>query len=704
MGARTGLVVCMIAAVAAAQDASKVGVVSHIKVLSDKSEDISSPEDWKKTYIKEGMSEQDKAIAIWKTVTKYRHQDAPPGEGLQDVNPDKNPNGNVHDPFKTFHVYGYGMCCCAAADIEGLARYIGMPARGRIINLHSVPEVWYNDSWHLLDSSLTFFLQKPGPDGKPATGDIASVDEMKKDIADWLKDHPEVKGATAGETSKKLHKFALNEGWLKGPPLFATANLSLSGSLYHFYSKDGFCRAEASAGDPNTGHGWASNLQEYNYKIVQGKDGKPIKIIYPPDTKESFNVTDYGAIMGYQLNVQLREGEKLTRCWYAKAVTTGLNQRNAKRFEKFLKGDMTSLSLQQDLGDKNPGRIGNGVLEYDAMADSKLCSDALTFDNLTADGGKLRVTDGAKPGVLVVRMPSSYVYLDGKMAVNPALGEGGSAVASISFNNGLDWKELAKFDKSGEQTVDLKDGVFNKYDYRVKLEFKGGGSGLDALKFTHAVQHSQAPLPVILEGDNKITFSAGAPEGTVTVECNMNDDKAGGKAMTIADFHPTVEGVGVKRFALQGGHGSAIMPIATPGEITRLRVGVHWRARDPKDGYDILASFDNGETWKSIGKLEQANPARSAYIVSTDVPAGKRAVQFKFAGSQKNTTCIFDLRLDVDYKEPAGGFRPVKVTYVWDEGGTEKKDEHVASKADDTWTIKCGPKTVAKSYTVELAK
>jgi hypothetical protein len=46
----------------------------------------------------------------------------------------------------------------------------------------------------------------------------------------------------------------------------------------------------------------------------------------------------------------------------------------------------------------------------------------------------------------------------------------------------------------------------------------------------------------------------------------------------------------------------------------------------------------------------------------------------------------------------------VKVTLVWSEGGTEKKDEHVVAKPEDTWTIKCGPKTVSKSFIVELAK
>ena len=37
-------------------------------------------------------------------------------------------------------------------------------------------------------------------------------------------------------------------------------------------------------------------------------------------------------------------------------------------------------------------------------------------------------------------------------------------------------------------------------------------------------------------------------------------------------------------------------------------------------------------------------------------------------------------RIDADYKEPAGGFRPVQVTYVWEEGGLEKKDVHVATE------------------------
>src|SRR5580765_2703890 len=89
-------------------------VVSHIKVLSDKVEDVSSLEAWKKSFIKDGMTDEQKAVALWKSSWMFVYQDAPPIEFLHE--------GCVHDTIKEFNVYGYGMCCCASARIEQLAR------------------------------------------------------------------------------------------------------------------------------------------------------------------------------------------------------------------------------------------------------------------------------------------------------------------------------------------------------------------------------------------------------------------------------------------------------------------------------------------------------------------------------------------------------------------------------------------------------
>jgi hypothetical protein len=57
---------------------------------------------------------------------------------------------------------------------------------------------------------------------------------------------------------------------------------------------------------------------------------------------------------------------------------------------------------------------------------------------------------------------------------------------------------------------------------------------------------------------------------------------------------------------------------------------------------------------------------------------------------------------DVDYQEPQGGFRPVKITYAWHEDGNAKTHDHVVRQPQETYTIDCGPKTMAKSVSVEL--
>jgi len=118
----------------AAEPTPRPGIVSHIKVLSDKVADVSNLEAWKQSYIKPGMTDEQKAVAVWKANVSFVFQDAPPIEFLHE--------GCVHDAIKSFNVYGYGMCCCASARVEQLARYLGLPARGFGINLHSVPEVF----------------------------------------------------------------------------------------------------------------------------------------------------------------------------------------------------------------------------------------------------------------------------------------------------------------------------------------------------------------------------------------------------------------------------------------------------------------------------------------------------------------------------------------------------------------------------------
>ena len=114
--------VLAISAVASAEPAAP-GTVCHVKVVSDKVPDVTSLEAWKKAFIEPAKTNQDKGIAIWRSVITFQYQDSPPSEFLQH-------EGLVYDPIKMFNVYGYAMCSPHSAHMDALARSVGFPARG----------------------------------------------------------------------------------------------------------------------------------------------------------------------------------------------------------------------------------------------------------------------------------------------------------------------------------------------------------------------------------------------------------------------------------------------------------------------------------------------------------------------------------------------------------------------------------------------
>jgi hypothetical protein len=591
-------------------DPSKVGVVCHVKVVSDKTPDMTNLETWKKAFLKEGMTDEQKAMAVWKTVRTFQHQEAPPVEFLHNEEA-------VQDPFKIFNVYGYSLCSIASCEVECLARAAGLQARGRIINSHSVPEVYWDGAWHLLDGSLMCYFPK-------ADGKLASVDEIMAGIKEWYEKNPGYKG-----NGEKLGQFMRGGGWKKGPEVL---------SRCPSYDENGWLEAAT--------HGWYSTMQEY--------DGS------------ANGMYEYGYSQGYEVNIRLRPGERLTRNWSNKGLHVNMNGGGGPPGCITGKVGQDSLRYTPKDGDLAPGRVGNGTLEYDVPA-------AL-------------LREAAKSGSFTVRMPSSYVYLTGKATFKAA----GPVSVQFSDNNGLDWKDVTA--KDG--VVDLSPFVFRRYDYR--LTFKGA---LQSLRLEHDIQNSQRALPALAQGKNTLTFTAGAPESTVTVEGSTGDGGKG-KQLLASDFHP--ERTGMDGWWFQG-KGDLTYTVSTPGDLTRLRFGSHYRARDAKDGIDYLVSFDGGKTWKKAGRAEGPTPGNCTYVTFSDVPAGVREAKVRYEGTSRNATGFLNLRIDADYREPLGGFRPVKVTYHWEEDGKPKEQVFVAKKPEETWTITCAVKPVMKSIVMELA-
>jgi hypothetical protein len=626
-------------------------VVSHVKVLSDKVPDLSSIEAWKKSYLKEGMNDREKALAVWRSVVSFQHQESPPMEFLQ-------AGGSVQDPIKMANVYGYSLCSVTSAHVQALARAAGLKARGWTLNAHVVPEVMWDGKWHLLDASLITYFPR-------ADGELAGVEEIVRGVKEWYDGHPEFKGSDG-----KLREFMRGGGWRKGPAVLSRATC---------YDENGWL--------PAATHGWYSTMQEY--------DGS---------TLFEFEA---GYSTGYQVNVQLRPGERLTRNWSHKGLHINMDGSGGTPGVLGQKTGTDSLRYTPEFGDIAPGRIGNGTLEYEVpLTGGEFSRGVLSAYNVvSAPAGKtpaLRVSDTSIPGGFTLRMPSSYVYLGGELTVQCVVPSGGDIRVELSDNHGLDWPVYFIL-KSGSQRIDLKPFVFRRYDYRLRFTVKGAGTSIEKLRLTHDIQHSQRPLPALSRGDNTITFQSGPQEGTITLEgsTELQNKK---KQLVFTEFHPVAEHCETDAMRPKGRSGSLTFPVITPGDITRLRIHTFYRARDPKDGWDVLVSFDGGKSFRSAAKLSGPVVMMGHSVTVSDVPAGTRTALVRYAGTQVNTAAVLNFRIDADYLEPLGGFRPVRVTYVWEENGTEKRHEHTAAVPNDSYTIPCAAVPVMKSLSLELAR
>jgi hypothetical protein len=129
--------------------------------------------------IKSGMTDAEKALAIWAYVADI---------GLQTHENDRRvDNGSIlinHEltnPVNLSNVYYCSGCQFASANIAVLCKYIGLKAHtSGMGSAHRIAEVWYDNDWHVLDGDQrTFYLEK---DNKT----LASYDDIAKDpnIAD----------------------------------------------------------------------------------------------------------------------------------------------------------------------------------------------------------------------------------------------------------------------------------------------------------------------------------------------------------------------------------------------------------------------------------------------------------------------------------------------------------------------------------------
>lgn len=637
------------------------GRINQLKVLSDKIDDVTTVENIVKSFVKPGMSDQQHAEALWRAVVKYRHQTTPPNEFLAG-------DWEAHDPVKIFNVYGYCMCCCCSAIVEALNREDGRQARGRILNGHSVPEVWYQNGWHMFDGSLLTYFPRP------EDGVAASVDEISAAVKGWYEGHP---GYRKNRT--RIMELMRKDGWSgwksTGPALLANCP---------FYRAGYF---------PARTHGWDATMSEYDRQS---------------------EVYEYGYHVGHRALFSLRPGEALIR----EAGNRGLHV-NMDRDPSW---DVLSARAPENdlvyLKDFFPGYRGgvvaNGTHRYAPnLRAGDLALGAEVHENLVqGDSGQpaLRIGQAGKSGVVVIPMISPYVYLGGRLTLKAVGRTPDDRVSiAISTNNARSFTELLSTPLQGAQdlTVEFKDKVLRRYAYWIKLELSGQ-VGLDRLLIENDIQHAPRTLPWLGQGANTITVSADQDPAIATrsIACRITPDAGFTSNETSRTMGLLFDNVDLKHDACwwKGGTGLMTVPIETPGDLVSLGFSAQVRARGEKDRVRIVASTDGGKTWRQVAEMNGPTQGRTEHFRVGDWPSGTRQVLLRFEMTGNNTVGVQNFRIDADYQDPLAStsktIRPFRVIHRWNEAGEQKTHAETIAKLPARYSIRTTgePEMVSVAY------
>jgi hypothetical protein len=632
--------------------------IHNLKVLSNKVDDVTTHENILKSFIKPGMSDAERARALWTAAVKYRHQTAPPNEFLAS-------DWEAHDPVKLFNVYGYCMCCCSSALIEALNRLDGREARGRILNGHSVPEVFYDGAWHMYDASLLTYFPKPG------NGSAASVDEIAQAVTDWYGKNPGYR-----KNPDKLTELMRGEQWngwrTRGPELLANCP---------FYQQGFF---------PARTHGWNDTMAEYDRKS---------------------EIYEYGYQVGHRSLFSLRPGESFVR----EAGNRGRHINQDAGWDQ-----LKSKAPQRDLvylktfyPGYTGGVVGNGYHRYAPnLAANGLAAGAELYENLAAGGSPaLHLKTTGKPGVAVIPVESPYVYLGGRLSLKGKRKLDSDKIAvSISTNHGRSFEPLWRADRVGawEANLDLKEKIIRRYAYWIKVEIisdSADGTGLDLFSVENDIQHAPRTLPWLGPGDNTITVAADRDAGFASraFTCRITPSPGFDKNESSTSMGVVFDNLNVSDGSCwwKGGVGTVTIPLATPGDMAGLNFSTQFRARGQKDLIKALFSFDQGKTWKEAARMVGPTQGRTEYHHFADIPSHSRSAFLRYELTGNNTVGILSFRVDADYRDPAATTDvSFYVTHRWKEKGVEKVNRQRIAKQPFSYELRTDvePEMVSVSY------
>ena len=161
-------------------------LVNNPRIIVNGRKQWSTTADIVDEVIDDGMSDREKALALWHFLVDNRHHSRPAHNAIE-----------MHDPVRYLNVYGYGFCDDSAAVYQVLAEEAGLKARIWELEGHVVPEAFFDGDWHMLDpDGEIYYLEDDGQT-------IASVETLQQ-RPDIIRGNL---NATYANNASRLEKF-----------------------------------------------------------------------------------------------------------------------------------------------------------------------------------------------------------------------------------------------------------------------------------------------------------------------------------------------------------------------------------------------------------------------------------------------------------------------------------------------------------------
>ena len=612
--------------VAALATASRADVC-NLKVVTDASPDYSDMESMTRSMCSNWQTDEEKMWAQFYWLHIARRQTEP-------IELHGTP---LTDPIRQFNDYGYTMCSTISGNKCSIWNYMGYPCRYWDICNHTVCDVWYDGRFHHYDNSLSMYYTLP--DGKT----VAGVDDIGKSMAG-----PETGGKEV-------------PGYL---------------ALYHAVTGTG----------PN---GYCEGAD----------DNRPLSQVVHDFTPSGikYRYYFYDQDRGHRYILNLRAGEVYSR-YYARRDTNGPNVLDYNKgtykadpafFVPNVRGAPNGL-IDGKPNDPELSHIayhirGNGERSFVPVLDAAhLLGSVSSSRNIQPCNPGLQPVAAGTTGEAIFKVEGANVITSLKIqASGKAASPGDSFAIAISTCNGLQWQEIWKSDKAGENKADLKliAEVNGAYEVLVKVTLlardKPADAQLNAIRFDAITEVNGKTQPQLKLGKNTVYVGTGEPTESIVFWPELQAGRY--KPCAVDESNLCCEAknpgyMGTLYPATTKEEGYVVFKIAAPADVTRVTYGGRLYNHAPKSHIDFRHSFDNGKTWRQSYSLTDTKTPWDVihYETITNIPAGTQNVLFKYAMSSPGGTgtsfcSIYAVRMEVDHKLAVSAIEPVEVTFTWSE-------------------------------------